>query len=336
MNKLIPVFRQKIRQVSKSIFTAITLALLVALAIALPSCGSQAPQVKSTPIPALLFLQASPDGQIIDGLVPSDLVQALGSLEQVTAAIPTDSQITLTQFGEDLGTLQIKEVRVSSAFGAIASLRVQPLTTSDRPPFNPAVLRQQNLTITVGQHQGDRRYFFNCPKGIPKLVLEKSQQLFTDLGIPSADLSRVAIASLACVDIDGDQQPEIIAGMRLDNARRPVGFDPQPWQAFLRLSPLERQEYSVLAVLRQSKQQQWNATPIVTHTRALSYINDSVSSYALFGIQDLNGDRYPELLVKEIGLNSLDVKVLSFGLDPDGNWQWQNFYDKSRSLKIEQ
>jgi hypothetical protein len=61
-----------------------------------------------------------------------------------------------------------------------------------------------------------------------------------------------------------------------------------------------------------------------------------VSSYALHGLQELNGDRYPELIVKEIGLNSLDAKVISPNVDAQGKWQWSNYYQNQRSLNIVQ
>jgi hypothetical protein len=154
------------------------------------------------------------------------------------------------------------------------------------------------------------------------------------LGANQESTSQIAIASLTCADLDGDNQPEIIAGLRLDNATRPVGFDAQVWQEFLSQPALKRQEYRTLVMLRRIADNDWVAEPILTHTRALSYINDSVSSYALFGIQSLNGDRYPEIVVQEIGLNSIDVHVFTPSVDAQGKWQWRSYYRNQRSLNI--
>ena len=159
--------------------------------------------------------------------------------------------------------------------------------------------------------------------------------MFLNLGANQSAIPQVAIASLVCADIDGDNQPEIIAGLRLDNTIRPVGFDPQMWKEFLSRPAIERQEYSMLVMLRKSGND-WISEPILTHTRALSYINDSVSSYALYGIQEINGDRYPEIIVQEIGLNSLDVRVLTPNVDAQGKWQWRSYYQNQRSLNIVQ
>jgi hypothetical protein len=247
------------------------------------------------------------------------------------------------QFGKPLGMFQVSTVRGSDAFGAIASFKVQAPTENDKnqptKSLDPTILRQPNLTIVASDRintTSDLTYFFNCPSKIQPLVLEKSRNLFLKLGASQAATSQVAIASLVCADLDGDNQPEIIAGLRLDNPIRPAGFDPQVWKEFLSRSALERQEYSMLVMLRKSANGEWNSQPILTHTRALSYINDSVSSYALYGIQEMNGDRYPEIIVQEIGLNSLDVRVFTPNVDAQGKWQWRSYYQNQRSLNIVQ
>jgi hypothetical protein len=255
------------------------------------------------------------------------------------------SKFSLIQFGKSLGMFQVSTVRGSEAFGAIASFKVQAPADGEKNQANkgldPKVLRQPNLTIVASDRisnaqNSDRNYFFNCPNKIQPLVLEKSRNLFVKLGANQAAVSQVSIASLVCADIDGDNQPEIIAGLRLDNAIRPAGFDPQIWKDFLSRPAIERQEYSMLVLLRKSTGGEWSAEPILTHTRALSYVNDSVSSYALYGIQELNDDRYPELIVQEIGLNSLDVRVLTPIVDAAGKWQWRSYYQNQRSLNIVQ
>jgi hypothetical protein len=282
-------------------------------------------------------MQSSPDGKTIQGIVPSDLVDRLGSLDRVIQSIPVGTNLSLMQFGKLIGTFQIIAVSGSDNLGAIASFKIQ-----EPQKLDPAIFRQPNLIIVPSDrlnnrldNNSDRNYFFSCPNKIQRLVLEKSKDLFLKLGAKASAISRVSIASLVCADIDGDNQPEIIAGLRLDNAIRPVGFDAEPWQLFLSRPALERQEYSILVMLRKSGND-WISEPILTHTRALSYINDSVSSYALYGIQEINGDRYPEIIVQEIGLNSLDVRVFTPDIDNQGKWQWRSYYQNQRSMNIVQ
>ncbi|MEI6327720.1 MAG: hypothetical protein WCP16_00705 [Pseudanabaena sp. ELA645] len=350
-------FRQFRKKISKEIqYFLFTSCLTLGIAIGLNACvspnndqnnGKKAEESKS-PVPIFLFMQASPDGKTIEGIVPSDLVEQLGSLDRVVQSIPSGSKFSLIQFGKPLGMFQISAVRGSDAFGAIASFKLQAPNNNEKDPqlkaLDPTVLRQSNLTIVASDRLNnipnnsqsiDRTYVFNCPNKIQPLVLEKSRNLFLNLGANQAAIPQVAIASLVCADIDGDNQPEIIAGLRLDNTIRPVGFDPQMWKEFLSRPAIERQEYSMLVMLRKSGND-WTSEPILTHTRALSYINDSVSSYALYGIQEINGDRYPEIIVQEIGLNSLDVRVLTPNVDAQGKWQWRSYYQNQRSLNIVQ
>ncbi|MFM7600762.1 MAG: hypothetical protein ACKO7R_06130 [Pseudanabaena sp.] len=334
------------RQFSHKIYCLRSL-LLLGIAIGLNACFSQnndkKTEVDKSPVPIFLFVQASPDGKTIEGIVPSDLVEQFGSLERVIQSIPVGSKFSLIQFGKPLGMFQVSALRGSETFGAVASFKVQaPADNEKNQPtksFDPAILRQPNLTIVASDRlipSSDRTYFFNCPSKIQPLVLEKSRNLFLKLGANQSSISRVAIASLVCADIDGDNQPEIIAGLRLDNPIRPAGFDPQEWKEFLSRSALERQEYSMLIMLRKSANGDWASEPILTHTRSLSYINDSVSSYALYGIQELNGDRYPEIVVQEIGLNSLDVRVFTPTVDAQSKWQWRSYYQNQKSLNIVQ
>lgn len=319
-----------------------SLVVLAGISISLSGCNSiSKPETINTPTAVFLFLQASPDGTTIEGLVPSDLVEKSGNLDRTVQSIPAGSQFDLTQFGKSLATFQVSSVRSSDNFGAIAILKVQAANNSTALS---TATRQQNLTIVQSSSQtntqadssGDRSYFFNCPNKIQPLVLEKSRQLFVGLGAAIATLPKVTIASIVCADLDADNQPEIIAGLRLDNSDRPVGFEPQAWQAFLSKPASARQEYSMLVVLRKTANRDWFAEPILTHTRSLSYINDSVSTYVLHGIQELNGDQSPELVIKEIGLNYFDAKVLTLTVASDGKWQWQNYYQNQRSLNIVQ
>lgn len=323
--------------------------LVLAISSGLNACGGKTNGDKTLesaklPVPIFLFIQSSPDGRTIEGIVPSDLVEQFGSLDRVIQSIPVGSKFSLIQFGKPLGMFQISSVKGSEAFGAIASFKVQVPTEGDKNKqaqiVDPAILRQPNLTIVASDRINttptDRTYFYNCPSKIQPLVLDKSRDLFLNLGANQAAVSQVSIASLVCADIDGDNQPEIIAGLRLDNSIRPVGFEAQAWKEFLARPALDRQEYSMLVMLRKSVSGDWITTPILTHTRALSYINDSVSSYALYGIQEISGDRYPEIIVQEIGLNSLDVRVFTPNVDAQGKWQWRSYYQNQRPLNIVQ
>ncbi|PZU97327.1 MAG: hypothetical protein DCE90_07160 [Pseudanabaena sp.] len=323
-------------------FPLVVLGVLTGILSSLSGCSnSSKTEAIKPPTAVFLSLQASPDGTTIEGLVPSDLVEQAGNLDRIVQSIPAESQFALTQFGKSLATFQVSAVQGSDNFGAIAVFKVQ--ATSDPNSLSTA-LKQQNLTIVQNNLQGDgqtnsssdRSYFFNCPNKIQPLVLEKSRKLFIDLGAAPTTLPKVTIASTVCADLDADNQPEIIAGLRLDNSDRPAGFDTQAWQVFLSKPALARQEYSMLVVLRKVADQDWFAEPILTHTRSLSYINDSVSTYVLHGIQELNGDQSPELVVKEIGLNYLDAKVLTPTIGADGKWQWRNYYQNQRSLNIVQ
>lgn len=342
-------FRQFIRQFrKKSRYAILLLFITLGIAISLSACISgnndKKPEESKSPAPIFLFIQASPDGKTIEGIIPSDLVEQLGSIDRVIKSIPVGSKFSLIQFGKPLGMFQVSAVRGSDAFGAIASFKVQDPNPNEKnqaiKPLDPTILRQPNLTIVASDRlskaASDRTYFFNCPSKIQPLVLEKSRDLFLKLGANQGAVSQVAIASLVCADIDGDSQPEIIAGLRLDNSNRPSGaIDPQAWRDFLSRPVIDRQEYSMLVMLRKSGND-WISEPILTHTRALSYINDSVSSYALYGVQEVNGDRYPEIIVQEIGLNSLDVRVITPNVDAQGKWQWRSYYQNQRSLNIVQ
>ena len=330
----------------------VTLGIAIGINACVSPNNDKKPEVAKSLVPVFLFLQASPDGKTIEGIVPSDLVEQLGSLDRVIQSIPVGSTFSLMQFGKQLGMFQVSGVRGSDVFGAIASFKVQVPNETEKEQkvkvLDPAVLRQPNLTIVASDrlnstqnlnqdpNQSDHNYFFNCPNKIQPLVLDKSRNLFLKLGASQAAISQVSIASLVCADINGDNQPEIIAGLRLDNPIRPVGFEPQAWKDFLSRTALERQEYSMLVMLQKPKNGEWIAEPILTHTRALSSINDSISSYALYGVQELNGDRYPEIVVQEIGLNSMDVRVFTPNLDAQGKWNWRSYYQNQRSLNIVQ
>jgi hypothetical protein len=80
--------------------------------------------------------------------------------------------------------------------------------------------------------------------------------------------------------------------------------------------------------------------PVLTHTRALAYVNDSISSYAVMGAINLSGGNYGELVVQEIGLNSVDLLVLTaleeVGDNAAKKVRWTSYYQNQRSLNIVQ
>ena len=145
-------FRQFRRNIQNFLFTAcVTLGIATGInACASPNNDKKTEESKS-PVPIFLFMQASPDGKTIEGIVPSDLVEQLGSLDRVVQSIPSGSKFSLIQFGKPLGMFQISAVRGSDAFGAIASFKVQAPNNNEKDPqlkaLDPKVLRQSNLTI---------------------------------------------------------------------------------------------------------------------------------------------------------------------------------------------
>jgi hypothetical protein len=335
----------------------LTIFLVASLVVSLASC--EAKESKNVPVevakvPVFVFTQAAPDGKTVAAVVPSGLVARQGNLEKVVQAIAPNSKFDVLQFGKTLGQFQTSALKSSDALGALAIFKLAgDDPKSSDPVISPTVWQQPNLVILPSEaiaktktdgDKDNRSDQFTCPVKIQPLILDKSRSLFQKLGANPALLSQLTLASLICVDLNKDNQPEIIAGLRLDNPIRPSGIDQQSWQAFLSRPATERQEYSMLVFLHRTGSSQpakptqgdWTIDPIITHTRALSYVNDSVSSYALVGAQDLNGDRYAELIVQEIGLTTFDVQVISPLVRDANQWQWQNYYDSERSLNIVQ
>ncbi|MEE3715990.1 hypothetical protein V2H45_04425 [Tumidithrix elongata RA019] len=351
------VKRRSLTDLVNQILNVCLFVFLVAFSIvSLVSCGAKeikAP-VEAAKVPVFVFTQAAPDGKTVAAVVPSGLVAREGNLDKVVQSIAPNTKLDVLQFGKTLGQFQPSAIKSSDALGALAIFKLaEDSTKSNAPPINQTVWQQPNLIILPSEaiakskpesDKDNRTDQFTCPVKIQPLILDKSRDLFQKLGANPSLLSQLTLASLICVDLNRDSQPEIIAGLRLDNPIRPNGIDPQAWQAFLSRPASERQEYSMLVFLHRtagsnqptnSTQGDWTIEPIINHTRALSYLNDSVSSYALVGAQDLNTDRYAELIVQEIGLNTFDVLVISPSVREE-RWQWQNYYENERSLNIVQ
>ena len=318
-------------------------------------CSAPKPEATDRPktnIPVFLLLQASPSGKNIDAVMASDLVSQQGSLDKILKVFPDNSQFSIMRFGQTITTFRSSAVRGSDAFGAIASFKVQDQSPDktktqegdNAAPLDVKTLRQPNLVIVPTDSlpkREERNYFLNCPKNIQNQVLEKARPLFVNLGAAPNRLNQVTIASMVCTDLDQDGQPEIIAGLRLDNLDRPVGMDPTAWQKFLARPASQRQEYSMLVWLRRAEgATDWQVEPVLTHTRALAYVNDSISSYAVMGALNLSGGNYGELVVQEIGLNSVDLLVLTaveeIGENASKKVRWSSYYQNQRSLNIVQ
>ncbi len=314
------------------------ICLAIGLVIVLISYSWFGTSPEAAKVPVFLFTQAAPDGKTVEAIVPSSLVTKQGSLEKVMESLPSQSKFNIVRFGQNLGQFDTSALISSNLLGAIAIFKLQVALAANHP-----IWREPNLTIipsTQAEKLGGQSYQFTCPSKVQPLILSKSRSLFASLGVDPSRLDQVAIASLVCLDVNQDKQPEILAGLRLDNPNRPTGIDTSAWQQFLARPAIERQEYSLLVILRQPNSQtgkgDWQAESIITHTRALAYIGDSISSYIVFGAQDLNSDQHTELIVQEIGLDNIDAQVISPIINTSDRWQWQNYYQGDRSLNIVQ
>ncbi|NJK33522.1 MAG: hypothetical protein HC919_00380 [Oscillatoriales cyanobacterium SM2_2_1] len=284
------------------------------------------------PKPTFLMVQVAPNGKTLEAITPRDLVTQEGTLGRVVQSLPKQGEFEIIQFGKVLASFQTTDLGNSDILGAITIFRVE----QSQPELLPQALRRmENLVIvpkgTAPSHSVT--YQYTCPPMIQPLILQQGRRYFAALGARPQWLNQAAIASLVCVDIDLDGQSEMVAGLRLDNPLRPIGTNEAEWQKFLSRSVLERQEYSILLLLRRIETG-WIAEPILTHTRALAYLNDSIVSYVLAGAEDLNGDRALELIIREIGLNTVDAHVVAPVIEEGKSWRWQRYYRSDRPLAI--
>ncbi|NJK60836.1 MAG: hypothetical protein HC918_12135 [Oscillatoriales cyanobacterium SM2_1_8] len=171
---------------------------------------------------------------------------------------------------------------------------------------------------------------YTCPTYLPQrlrpVVAAFAQER---LRLSTARANRLAFSHLECLDWNGDRQPEILVGVRFDNPQRPLGNRTTHWQSFLALPVSEREEYSMALVLR-AQGDTWAAEPIALRTRALAFLGDSVGSYAVHSVRDLDGDGTPEVLLLDIGLNTVDLVVARHTADG-----WRSHY-RDRPLDIVQ
>jgi len=299
------------------------------------SCAVPAPVPPKVPV--LLFLQASPDRLTLEAIVPNSLVRYAGGIDGAKQMLNADNDpLVMLQFGKALAEFQPTSRNVVDTFGAIAIFKLAQPFRQNR------VLAQQGIAILPRSRYeplppASPSFQYNCSATVQAIALDLGRQEFRKMGVEQSATARTAISSLVCADLDGDQNPEIVAGLRLDNPLRPIADDVQAWQRFLNLPPEQRQEYSLLIKLYQSGNT-WLSEPIIRHTRALSYLNDSISSYVLANAYDLNGDRRLELVVQEIGLSTMNVWLLTPDLqttDPNRS-KWLDYYLPERSLEIKE
>jgi len=340
-------------------FSALRGWICLAICLSLASCSFWESSKPVSKVPVFLLTQAAPDGKSIEAVVPSSLVEQTGDLEKVMKSLPPDSKFTIARFGKTLGRFQTNTLNTSDVLGAIAVFKLK--TAIDT---NNAIWRERSLVImptaqleaqTDSQvaaqagndptnssgnqtNQTNQSYQLTCPAKIQTSIITQSRPLFTKLGVDESLLDKISIASIVCLDLDLDNQPEIVTGLRVDNPDRPSSIDPQAWQKFLALPANQRQEFSMLVILRQSGAD-WQAEPILTHIRALAFIGDSISSYVLFGAQDLDRDSRAELIVQAISLDTIDAQVItsvSNQTNQSNQLQWRNYYQPDRSLNIVQ
>jgi hypothetical protein len=305
------------------------------LLLVLTACAR--PEPSAPKVPLFLLLQASPDRLTLEAIVPQSLIRSAGNVQSLEQELNKESApLAMMQFGKLQAEFLPSQRRVVENFGGIAVFKLnQPFKVN-------RVLSQQGIIVLPQNYAnplpaGVPSYQYNCPPLAQDLVLKEGQAEFLKLGIAQDQVARVAIASIVCADLDGDQLPEIISGLRLDNALRPTANDTGAWQKFLSLAPDQRQEYSILAILRGSADN-WTTETIIAHRRSLAYLNDSVSSYVLVNAHDLDGDRRLELVVQEIGLSSINVWVLTPNLDPATAQAkpWMDYYLPERSLNLQE
>ena len=309
--------------------------LVAAIGVTLVLVGCATPEPQAEKVPVFLLLQADPDRLTLEAIVPVSLVQRAGGVESLSAQLgQMQEKMVMVQFGKPVAEFLPRQRRVVDTFGAIAIFKL------DRPFQQNRVLTQQGIMV-IPQNQTELlpthtpSYQYNCPSQVQNLVLQEGQAVFLELGVTQGDVARTAISSIVCVDVDGDQLPEIVAGLRLDNPDRPLANDVAGWQKFLGLPPAQRQEYSALILLR-GTQGTWHRETIIGHSRTLTYVNDTISSYVLDNAHDLDGDRRLELMVREISLTSIYVWIITPNLDPATitAQPWLDYYLPDRSLTI--
>lgn len=299
--------------------------------------GCAVPEPQPEKLPVFLLLQASPDRLTLEAIVPPSLVQRAGGVDQLSRNLGADNNgMVMVQFGKPLAEFLPVQQRVVDTFGAIAIFKLDQAFQQNRALTQQGVMViPKNKTELLGTDQPS--YQYNCPSQVQNLILQEGRSAFLELGVSQGEVGRAAISSIVCVDVDGDRLPEIVAGLRLDNPDRPVADDLAEWQKFLQLSPDRRQEYSALIILRGSEQA-WRRETIISHRRALTFVNDTIGSYVLDNAHDLDGDRRLELLVREITLTTIYPWIITPNLDlgTASSKPWLDYYLPDRSLSIKE
>ncbi|MGQ9864774.1 MAG: hypothetical protein ACUVSQ_00575 [Pseudanabaenaceae cyanobacterium] len=293
------------------------------IALLLVGCGGIAPPAK---LPVFVVVQASPDGSALETIAPTDWVSDRAQLGSALRNLPPDPY-TLWQVGQPAASLFPQGVFPSEAFGAVVTFKLATPLDVRHP------LRRQPrgaMLVPKGVPPAPDVTRYTCPPDLPRR-LQPAVAAFGQkrLNLSAARARNLAFSHLECVDLTGDRRPEILAGVRFDNPQRPLGNQATHWQSFLALPAIEREEYSLALVLR-PQGETWSVEPIALRARALAFLGDSVGSYAVHSVRDLDGDGTPEVLLLDIGLNTVDLVVARW----DGR-QWLSYY-RDRPLDIVQ
>ncbi len=289
----------------------------------LVGCGGTVPVAK---LPVFVVVQASPDGSALETIAPSDWVGDRAQLETAVRDLPP-GPYTLRQPGQPATALLPQGVFPSTAFGTVVTFKL-PAPLDVRHPLRRRP--QGAVLLPKGVPPAPEAVHYTCPPDLPRrlrpLVAALGQER---LNLSAARAQNLAFSHLECVDLTGDRRPEILAGVRFDNPQRPLGNRAAHWQSFLALPAAEREEYS-LALVLQAQGETWVPEPIALRTRALAFLGDSVGSYAVHSVRDLNGDGTPEVLLLDIGLNTVDLVVAQ-----RNGREWRSYY-RDRPLDVVQ
>lgn len=289
----------------------------------LMSCGGTAPPAK---LPVFVVVQASPDGSALETLAPVDWVNERSQLGSALRTL-SPGPYTLWQVGQPPTSLRPQGVFPSEAFGAVVTFKLDPPLDVRHPLRRHP---QGAVLMPSGVPPAPDVTRYTCPPNLPRrlrpVVAAFGQ---ARLNLSAARANNLAFSHLECLDLNGDRRPEILVGVRFDNPQRPLGNQTTHWQSFLALPATEREEYSLALVLR-DQGDTWNVEPMALRSRALAFLGDSVGSYAVHSVRDLDGDGTPEVLLLDIGLNTVDLVVARW----DGR-QWRSHY-RDRPLDIVQ
>lgn len=292
-------------------------------------------------VPVALLSQVAPDGKSLTALVPSSLIQQQGGLDRVIQRLRRSKQFEILRFGEKAWQFAPVDLQGEAEFAPVAVFALPQALSAPKPLDAPPDWQQAGLIVPAGEVQATvRSYELTCPPQIAKVALAQAREAFAKLNLPAANLARLSIVSITCLDLEQDGQPELVYGVRLDNPLRPLDVRDN-WQAFLARPENEREEYSLLLLSHEvspglagsTQDAQWQTQTLIEDIRPLDEVGDSVDSYLLAGAADLDGDGTTELVVQQQGLRSFDVQVLTAKPNEIGDLIWRDYYQPKRALR---